>query len=128
MNLDRLNSQNQTGADGFFDFVEGYTVTASDGRIYFPVVEPFGSHLRKAIGNDALADKYVFQELYDSTRTVARQTAEKNKFRLTGEYRASNANEIRLGAMNVPQGSVRVTAGGMTLVENSDYTVIIRSA
>ena len=25
--------------------------------------------------------------------------------------------------MNVPQGSVRVTAGGMTLVENSDYTV-----
>lgn len=36
MNLDRLNSQNQTGADGFFDFVEGYTVTASDGRIYFP--------------------------------------------------------------------------------------------
>lgn len=123
MNLDRLNSQNQTGADGFFDFVEGYTVTASDGRIYFPVVEPFGSHLRKAIGNDALADKYVFQELYDSTRTVAQQTAEKNKFRLTGEYRASNANEIRLGAMNIPQGSVRVTAGGMTLVENSDYTV-----
>lgn len=123
MNLDRLNSQNQIGADGFFDFVEGYTVTASDGRIYFPVVEPFGSHLRKAIGNDALADKYVFQELYDSTRTVARQTAEKNKFRLTGEYRASNANEIRLGAMNIPQGSVRVTAGGITLTENSDYTV-----
>ena len=88
------HSQNQTGADGFFDFVEGYTVTAADGRIYFPVVEPFGSHLRKAIGNDALADKYVFQELYDSTRTVARQTAEKNKYRLTGEYRASNANEI----------------------------------
>ena len=52
-------------------------MTASDGRIYFPVVEPFGSHLRKAIGNDALADKYVFQELYDSTRTVAQQTAEK---------------------------------------------------
>lgn len=25
--------------------------------------------------------------------------------------------------MNIPQGSVRVTAGGMTLVENSDYTV-----
>lgn len=123
MNLDRLNSQNQSGADGFFDFVEGFTVTAADGRIFFPVVEPFGSHLRKAIGNDELADKYVFQELYDSTRTVARQTAEKNKYRLTGEYRASNANEIRLGAMNVPQGSVRVTAGGMTLVENSDYTV-----
>lgn len=123
VNLDRLNSQKQSGSDGFFDFVEGYTVTSSDGRIYFPVTEPFGSHLRKAIGDDRLADKYVFQELYDSTRTVARQTAEKNKFRLSGEYRASNANEIRLGAVNVPQGSVQVTAGGVSLTENSDYTV-----
>ena len=26
MNLDRLNSKNQVGSDGFFDFVEGYTV------------------------------------------------------------------------------------------------------
>ena len=123
MGLDRLNSRQQEGADGFFDFVEGYTITASDGRIYFPVVEPFGSHLRKQIGNDALADKYVFQALYDSTHTVARQTAERNKFRLTGEFRASSANEIRLGATNVPQGSVRVTAGGVTLTENADYTV-----
>ena len=113
MNLDRLNSQNQTGADGFFDFVEGYTVTAADGRIYFPVVEPFGSHLRKAIGNDALADKYVFQELYDSTRTVARQTAEKNKYRLTGEYRASNANEIRLGAMTRNRGILAILPSGI---------------
>ena len=107
----------------FFDFVEGYTVTASDGRIYFPVVEPFGSYLRQQIGDDALADKYVFQELYDSTMTVAKQTAEKNKFRLTGEFTGSNANEIRLGSTNIPQGSVRVTAGGVTLTENSDYTV-----
>ncbi|MDR0989509.1 MAG: cell surface protein SprA, partial [Prevotellaceae bacterium] len=123
MNLDRLNSTGQPGADGFFDFVEGYTVSATDGRIFFPVVEPFGSHLRKMIGDDNLADKYLFQELYDSTRTVARQLAEKNKYRLTGEFRASNANEIRLNAMNVPPGSVHVTAGGVTLVENSDYTV-----
>lgn len=123
MNLDRLNSQNQAGSDGFFDYIEGYTISATDGRIFFPVVEPFGNHLRQAIGNDGLAEKYVFQELYDSTRTVARQIAEKNKYRLTGEYRASNANEIRLGAMGIPQGSVRVTAGGVTLVENSDYMV-----
>ena len=123
MNLDRLNRKNQPGSDGFFDFVEGYTVQAQNGRIIFPVVEPFGSHLRKKINNDAIADKYVFQELYDSTLTVARQIAEKNKFRLVGEYRASNANEISLGAMNVPRGSVRVTAGGVTLTENSDYTV-----
>lgn len=123
MKLDRLNRKNQPGADGFFDFVEGYTVQAQNGRVIFPVVEPFGSHLRKMIGDDRIADKYVFQELYDSTLTVARQIAEKNKFRLEGEYQASNANEISLGAMNVPRGSVRVTAGGVTLTENSDYTV-----
>lgn len=123
MNLDRLNSKNQLGSDGFFDFVEGYTVNAQNGRIFFPVIEPFGSYLRAKIDDPRIADKYVFQELYDSTLTVARQLAEKDKFRLQGEYRASSANEIRLGSMNVPRGSVRVTAGGQTLVENSDYSV-----
>jgi cell surface protein SprA len=61
MGLDRLNSSNQSGSNGFFDFVEGYTITAQDGCVYFPVVEPFGSHLRSQIGDDALADKYCFQ-------------------------------------------------------------------
>lgn len=123
MNLDRLNSKNQQGSDGFFDFVEGYTVNAQNGRIFFPVVEPFGSYLEKKFDNPKIAEKYVFKELYDSTLTVARQLAEKDKFRLQGEYRASSANEIRLGSMNVPRGSVRVTAGGQTLMENSDYSV-----
>ncbi|MDL2304927.1 cell surface protein SprA [Bacteroides sp. OttesenSCG-928-D19] len=123
MNLDRLDSRNQPNADGFFDFIDGYTVTSQNGRLFFPVVEPFGSHLRKMIGNDRLADKYVFQELYDSTLTVARQIAEKNKFRLQGEYRASSGSEIRLGSMNIPAGSVVVTAGGVTLTEYTDYTV-----
>lgn len=123
MNLDRLDANNQPNSNGFFDFVEGYTVTAQNGRIFFPVVEPFGSHLRQAIGDNAIAGKYVYQELYDSTKTVAKQIAEKNKFKLTGQYRASSGNEIRLESNNIPAGSVKVTAGGVTLVENSDYTV-----
>lgn len=123
MNLDRLNSQNQPYPDGFYDFLEGYTILAENGKIIFPVVEPFGSHLRKKINNDAIADKYVFQELYDTTLTAASQIAEKNKFILRGEYKASSAAEIDLGASNVPRGSVRVTAGGATLTENVDYTV-----
>ena len=123
MNLDRLDSRNELNPDGKFDYVEGFTVNSSTGRIYFPVVEPFGEHLRKAIGNDAIADKYVFQELYDSTLVVARELSEKNKFRLAGEYQASSGSEIRLNAMNVPRGSVKVTAGGRQLVENVDYTV-----
>ena len=121
--LDRLNNNNKPGANGYFDFVEGYTIDPSAGRVYFPVVEPFGKALAQAIGNPAVAEKYVFQELYDSTRTVARQIAEKNKFLLTGEYKASRNDEIQLGAMNIPRGSVVVTAGGQTLMEGSDYTV-----
>ena len=121
--LDRLDNNNKRNPNGYFDYVEGYTIDASNGRIYFPVVEPFGQHLREIIGNDAIADKYVFQELYDSTRTIARQIAEKNKYLITGQYKATKNNEIMLGAMNIPRGSVVVTAGGMTLMEGTDYRV-----
>lgn len=123
MNLDRLDVKNNINPDGKFDYVEGITVLSSAGRIIFPVLEPFGSHLRKAIGNDAIADKYVFQELYDSTLVVAQELSDKNKFSIVGEYKSSSGSEIRLNAMNVPRGSVTVTAGGATLVENVDYTV-----
>ena len=121
MNLDRLDANNKANPNGQFDYVEGYTI--SKGRIFFPVVEPFGSHLRRYLNDDALADKYCFDELYNSTKTTAKQIAEKNKFLLTGEYKGNNGAEISLGAMNVPQGSVTVSAGGVTLVENQDYTV-----
>ncbi|MGL4293818.1 MAG: cell surface protein SprA [Bacteroidales bacterium] len=123
MNLDRLDRNNEANADSYFDFIEGYTVQAATGRVIFPSVEPFGSYLAKKIGDPVLAKKYCYFELYDSTLTVARQMAEKNKFRMKGEYRASSGAEINLNAMNIPRGSVVVTAGGMTLTENSDYTV-----
>ncbi len=124
MNLDRLDANNKPHPNGQFDFIEGYTV--KKGRIIFPVTEPFGSHLRGWIekqSDAALADKYVFQELYDTTKTAAKQMAEKNKFLLTGQYKGSAANEIDLGAYNIAKGSVVVTAGGVTLVENTDYIV-----
>lgn len=123
MNLDRLDNNNNPNSDGFFDYVEGYTIISSTGKVIFPVVEPFGSHLAEKINNPELAKKYVYQELYDSTLTVARQMQDKNKFVMSGEYQASSGSQIRLNAMNVPRGSVVVTAGGVKLVENSDYTV-----
>ena len=123
MNLDRIDSNRESNPDGFFDYIEGYTVQSSNGKIIFPVAEPFGSNLRKRIGNDDLAAPYLFQELYDSTLVVARQFADKNKYSLVGEYQASNGAVIRLNAMNVPRGSVVVRAGGVTLTENTDYTV-----
>lgn len=125
MNLDRLNNQKNEKPDGIFDFIEGYTIYSNSGRVIFPTVEPFGSYLRKKFKDPAIAEKYVYQELYDSTLTVARQIADKNKFRISGSMVSSggSASEINLNAMNVARGSVIVTANGMNLVENTDYTV-----
>ena len=124
MNLDRLDSKNNANPDGRFDFLEGLTIYSSGGKIIFPVLEPFGEHLASVLGDDPrLVSKYCYQELYDSTLVVAQEISEKNKFHLTGKYKGTNGSEIRLGAMNVPRGSVTVTAGGATLIENVDYTV-----
>ncbi|MDE6127055.1 MAG: cell surface protein SprA, partial [Muribaculaceae bacterium] len=123
MNLDRLDSNQQGNPDGFFDFIDGYTIIPSTGKVIFPVAEPFGSHLERKINDPVLAEKYVYKELYDSTQVVARQFSDKNKFILTGSYQASSGSQIRLNAMNVPCGSVVVMAGGVRLVEKSGYTV-----
>lgn len=123
LGLDRLDNNNKNNPNAYFDYIEGYTIDSESGRIFFPVVEPFGEHLQRVIGNKQIAEKYVYQELYDSTKTIAKQIAEKNKYLITGEYKATKRDEIQLGAMNIPRGSVVVTAGGVTLMEGSDYTV-----
>ena len=125
LGCDRLDNNNKPHPNGYFDFVEGYTV--SSGRVFFPSVEPFGAALksflvRRGVSED-VADKYAFRELYDTTRTAAKQMTDKNKFRLVGQFKGTSANVISLGAYNVPQGSVVVTAGGVRLSEGSDYTV-----
>ena len=125
LDADRLDNNNKPHANGYFDYVEGYTV--QNGRVFLPKAEPFGSYLHDYLVShgvsESVASKYAFTELYDSTKTVARQIAEKNKFQLVGQYRGTSANVISLGAFNVPQGSVVVTAGGVTLNEGSDYSV-----
>ena len=123
MGFDNLNSRNDPFPDGQFDFLDGLTIDAQNGRIIFPVVEPFGSHLRQMIGDDAIADRYVFQQLYDSTLTVARQFPELNRFRISGEFRSAQGAGIHLNAMNVARGSVIVSANGVLLTEGIDYTV-----
>ena len=132
MGLDNLTTQNNpiAGGDGVFDFLnnaatQGGTINASNGRIFFPVLEPFGSHIRKKVFPDEpdLANKYAFDSLYTTTKTSAEQYSEKNKFSLKGYYSSQSGSEISLNAMNVAQGSVTVTAGGVQLVENVDYTV-----
>ena len=125
LGADRLDNNNKPHSNGYFDYVEGYTV--SNGRVFLPSAEPFGDYLYNYLVQKGVAastaEKYCFMELYDSTKTVAKQIAEKDKYMLQGQFRGTSSNVISLGAMNVPQGSVVVTAGGMTLVEGSDYSV-----
>jgi cell surface protein SprA len=121
-NLDRLNVQNDPQPDGVFDFVPGITINPTTGRVYFPVLEPFGSDLAELLSEEDRA-QFVYQELYDSTIFQAREFPEKNRFAIRGSYKSSVQSEISLGAFNIPPGSVRVTAGGALLEEGRDYTV-----
>src|SRR5690554_7800366 len=49
--------------------------------------------------------------------------AQKNRFYFVGKYESSVSDEIPLNALNVAEGSVVVTAGGIRLQEGSDFTV-----
>lgn len=126
--LDRMDAtQSYYYADGVFDWFDsaafkGGLIQASNGRIFFPYVEPFGRDLRTILGDDAFADQYCFDSLYTMTQTLAQQYADRNKFYLEGYYTSSVSGEISLG-YSVTQGSVTVTAGGVPLIENVDYTV-----
>ncbi len=137
-NLDRLNYNGdpQPGGDGFFDFLPGITVDTQNGRIIFTSVEPFGEYLFERLqltgsenynvpnSYNANQEKYVFRTLYTTTKIQAeQQDSDKNKFQLRGSYKSSGGDGIPIGAFNIPQGSVTVTAGGRTLVEGVDYTV-----
>ena len=131
--MDKLDLNGNPQSDGRFDFVdqaatEGGTINSQNGRIFFPVVEPFGSHLEQVLSEagvpESVRENIVYQQLYDSTKIVAQQNfLYLNRFKLKGNYRSASSDEIALNALNIPQGAVQVTAGGVPLVENQDYTV-----
>jgi cell surface protein SprA len=139
-NVDRLNQQGdpQPTGDGFFDFIPGLTIDVQNGRIIFTTVEPFGSHLFRKLDNtpdsgdedyedptsyNSNQAQYVFRDMYNTTKAQALQSADKNKYLIKGEYKATGQEGIPIGGFNVARGSVTVTAGGRTLQEGLDYTV-----
>lgn len=125
LNCDNLSVNGDKVPDGVYDFIVGYTISQVNGRAYFPTSEPFGRSLAAKFSADEMpeAQKYIFNELYDSTRTAASFLQNKNRFKIKGSYRSSSGSEISLNALNIPQGAVIVTANGLALVENVDYTV-----
>ncbi|MBS1933158.1 MAG: cell surface protein SprA, partial [Bacteroidetes bacterium] len=126
LNLDRLNSHNDPQPDGVFDYLEGYTIVSSQGRIIFPLLQPFGRDLDSLAfrNSQTLAPNYVFNQLYDTIKAVATALyANVDRYLISGVAKGQATSDISLGAINVPQGSVVVTAGGQVLKENVDYTV-----
>ena len=124
--LDRLNAVNDPFPDGNFDYVEGITVNSANGLIIFPYLEPFGEALRNQLGNNpVLIKKYSYDTLYNTTKAEAELFATKNKFWLKGFYQSSggSAKEILIPGFGVAQGSVKLFAGGLPLMEGTDYVV-----
>ena len=64
LGADRLDNNNNPHANGYFDYVEGYTI--SNGRVFFPVAEPFGEYMYNYLVSKgvsaATASKYAFTE------------------------------------------------------------------
>ena len=131
LNLDQLDQSQFRTADGFFDYIEGITVNSPNGYIIFPEPEPFGNDLildsndPNDIGLDENLDsKFLFRELYLNTKiNIQNNFQDKDKYFLKGYFKSESAGGIPIGAFNVPQGSVRVTAGGRPLVEGVDFVV-----
>lgn len=133
MELDKIDQNSNPRPDGRFDFVDGAattggTINAQNGRIYFPVIEPFGKNLIDKLTAAGVPEEQIkniaYPQLYDSTKTVAQQNfLYLNRFELKGSYQSASSDEISLNALNIPQGAVQVTAGGVQLVENQDFTV-----
>ncbi len=122
-NLDQLNVQNDPQPDGVFDFIPGLTINPRNGRIMFPVLEPFGKGLTDKIEEAQFQAKFGYPQLYSQTLFNAREFAEFNRFTIEGSYKSSVSSEISLGAFNIPPGSVTVNAGGQVLVEDRDYKI-----
>ncbi|MEO0895153.1 MAG: cell surface protein SprA [Bacteroidota bacterium] len=124
LNIDRLTNHTAPGPDNYFDFIEPYTINTQKGTIIFPVLEPFGSHLRSKLeGDEEAIERYVFDQLYTNTQASARQNGPQYRYSLEGYFRSESNSEIPLNTFNLSEGGVTVRAGGRILQEGVDYTV-----
>lgn len=125
--LDRLNDNLAPQPDDRFDFLPGYTIDEREGRLLFPVLEPFGEAIRNAIRSTAadreLENTLVFDALYRETKVEARRDP-RDLYVIKGESRGSVRQQYNLGAGlgGVVEGSIRVLSGGV-VVPPSAYTV-----
>ena len=126
LKVDRLNNRNDPIPDGQYDFVDSFTVLSQQGKIIFPVLEPFGNYLDSTAFKDeptSIKDSFIYYQLYDSIKAIAQTYANLDRFYIQGTIKGSSTTDIYLGGFNIPPGSVTVTAGGQVLQENIDYVI-----
>jgi cell surface protein SprA len=106
--------------------LEGITIDSQNGRIMFPVLEPFGSDLAKQF----TSGETILRRDTCTSRCMILPKPSRSNFSpsltgisLKGTYTSTQGSEYQLNAVNIPQGSVVVTAGNLKLNEGADYTV-----
>lgn len=114
--LDRQGSGGSPTPDNIFDWRPGITIIPETGEIIFPTLEPFGKDIPQG-----LEDK-VYQSIYDTTKTFARQDKGPDKWALSGKNTGESSAIYQLG-FNVVENSVKVILNGRELKEGVDYSV-----
>lgn len=132
MNWDRVNADGALVPDDVFDYLVDYTIQPSTGRLIFPVLEPFGSHMESVIKRQdipevtkqQLLQLYVFDQLYSEKKANARKNSQHDVFRIQGSSKGTVKAYYDLQAFaGIVPGSVRVTSGGTPLRETTDFVV-----
>lgn len=114
------NGSRNPPADGVFDTQSSYFFNAARGEITFPMLEPFGDFLAS---NPSTAG-YAYHAVYDTTKEVARQQTQFDRFLIGGQASGTAGNRISLpSGFGLSPGSVRVTLNGRQLQEGRDYNV-----
>ncbi|WP_412061998.1 cell surface protein SprA [Rubrivirga sp. IMCC45206] len=150
LGLDRVNEQGLAVPDEVFDFRAGETIDPDNGRVIFPVRQPFGDYLfnlittGQTVGTIGSANGFVNvtlggvpqaeildayvptldgATLYDlEPENARRRLSRLTDYTIAGEYKSATQSVFNIGFQLV-EGTVRVTSGELELQEGTDYRV-----
>ncbi len=146
LGLDRVNLQGTAVPDNAFDFQSQITVDRENGRILFPVRQPFGDYVRELLASGSTVSNQAVEVslgalslaqaqeqyspttaegegLYELPKDRARsRLGEFSKWRLEGEFSSQSQSTFNLG-FNLVEGTVRVSSDGRELTEGADFRV-----
>ena len=93
----------------------------------FPYLEPFGARIKEVLGNtpfipDSVIDALAFIDLYTLKPSDARRSSKNTFYEISGSSSGGVSGIFSLG-FGLVEGSVKVTANGVSLVEGTDYEV-----